>query len=649
MPTKNESKKKVAPIEETEWITSLLADYGSGATPAFLLHGSGTLDYQPGNLSASEYLARIMMQFSTVVQYAPDTGITFPGPSPVAKQARNRFIQTIAGPQGQSKPSQSEADKLMAAANKQGPSQQAMDEVELPTAPAAAIPYLIQFLEKAEPKRDENGAPKNERACVIIERMDLILPPSDKSTMSDARLALLGLLHRVGSSRALIDRSALLVMQTPSLTDIHPDLRQASSHTRMLPMPMPNYEQRLAFTLWGVKEYGEIGVILDDDVRAEDVAAQTAGLGLRHIENILIASLGDKDGKFGVVSKALIAERKKSLMLTEYAEVLEVLETNISMENVGGHHIAKAHLEEWVVKSFTQDQYREEAPGAILLLGPSGSGKTLLARALANRIGFNCVLLRPDKLKGGIVGESERRLAKALAGIEALAPVLVFVDEVDQSLPRRVEASAGDGGSAVEANQFGRLLEFISDIAHRGKILFVAASNRPDLIDAAMMRPGRLGDIVIPLLVPATTEERVRVLVALLNRHWPSVGQDKNLIRALGDIAEATVFWTQAALEDLVLRARRVSRLAGADPAQALEDAKRRTISTTRDVERMTRLAISATNDLDLIPPEYRNLVENDETPSTPSQTTTEESWSLPQRTRRSRMPNLTGFKSDEE
>ena len=301
------------------------------------------------------------------------------------------------------------------------------------------------------------------------------------------------------------------------------------------------------------------------------------------------------------MTPALVRARKRDQLAAEYAEVLEVLEPDVDFAAVGGHAQAKAYLRDCVVGPLRAGA-AEMVPLGIALLGPPGTGKTLLARALARESGLNCVLLRAEKIKGSLVGESERRLAKALGGIEALAPAIVFVDEIDQRFARG--SGGGDGGSAVEANIFARLLEFLSDTAHRGRIVAIAATNRPDLVDPALFRPGRF-DTKIPLLPPETAAARAEVLAALLRRAGWSDPDDL----ALAAVGERSEGWTQAELERAVTRATGLARLRGLELGAALAEAVDTLRPATRGIRRMVELALAACDDASLVPERYRELV----------------------------------------
>jgi SpoVK/Ycf46/Vps4 family AAA+-type ATPase len=359
-------------------------------------------------------------------------------------------------------------------------------------------------------------------------------------------------------------------------------------------VPPPDLAARLAYVEERLARGG-----LTLQMRPEELAAETAGLYRRHIEDVALRALAVG----GVVTRELVRERKRESIASEYAEVLEVLEPTFGFEAIGGHTQVKQFLTEWVIRPL-REGLLDMVPLGVLFLGPPGTGKTVLAIATAREAGLNCVLLRPEKIKGGIVGESERRLAKALGGIESLAPCLVFVDEIDQRFQRG--QGGGDGGTAVESNLFGRLLEFFGDPAHRGRIVSIAATNRVDLVDAALVRPGRF-DVKIPLLPPETADERAEVFGAALRRYGHAAPEAALLARC----GERTESWTQAEIERAVVKANGLARLRGLLIAAALDEALSLLRPATRDVRLMTALAVAACDDASLLPARYRSLLED--------------------------------------
>jgi len=154
-------------------------------------------------------------------------------------------------------------------------------------------------------------------------------------------------------------------------------------------------------------------------------------------------------------------------------------------------------------------QHSPLVPSGLLLAGPPGTGKTIIAEALAAESGFNLVKMR--NIQDKWVGSSERNLELVMNLLKDLYPVVVFVDEIDQAMVRRDTGQSGDSG--VGARMFARLLEEISSPTNRGRILWVAATNRADIIDEALLRRF---DRVVPLLTP-DVHESCRIFAMMIS------------------------------------------------------------------------------------------------------------------------------------
>jgi intein/homing endonuclease len=223
---------------------------------------------------------------------------------------------------------------------------------------------------------------------------------------------------------------------------------------------------------------------------------------------------------------------------------------------------------------------------------------TVLAEAVAKESGMNCCSLNVGQLLGSYVGQSERNLERALDCINALAPTIVIVDEIDQAGLGR--GASGDSG--VSNRIFRRLLEFMSDGSRRGRILFLGITNRPDLLDAAFKRPGRF-DKKIPILAPSP-EEREAILRALCRKY------DLGCPEGVSGVVARTDGWTGAELEALVLKAYELADDSGEAFAEKhLMGALEVYIPTTQNIGEMTALALAECSDIDLLPPEYREAV----------------------------------------
>jgi transitional endoplasmic reticulum ATPase len=184
---------------------------------------------------------------------------------------------------------------------------------------------------------------------------------------------------------------------------------------------------------------------------------------------------------------------------------VEVSET--SWDDIGGLTKAKATLTEgveWPIR-FPElyESAKIEAPRGVLLSGPPGTGKTLLARALANQCEASFISIKGPELLSKWIGESEKGIREVFRRAKQAAPCIVFFDEIDAIAARRgIEID----GHAVD-RVIAQLLTEMDGIEGRTGVIVVAASNRSDLIDTALLRPGRF-DLVVELDYPDESERR---------------------------------------------------------------------------------------------------------------------------------------------
>ncbi|XP_023224486.1 nuclear valosin-containing protein-like [Centruroides sculpturatus] len=200
-------------------------------------------------------------------------------------------------------------------------------------------------------------------------------------------------------------------------------------------------------------------------------------------------------------------------------------------------------------------QYREQCeclgltnPVGILLCGPPGCGKTLLAKAIANESGINFISVKGPELLNMYVGESERAVRQCFQRASNSAPCIIFFDEIDALCPRRSDTAEG-GATARVVNQ---MLTEMDGLESRKNVFIMGATNRPDILDPAMLRPGRLDKILFVGL--PTASDRVEILKTITkNGTRPLLNDDVNIVE-IGNSGLCTGF-TGADLSSLVREA----------------------------------------------------------------------------------------------
>eukprot|EP01028_Stygiella_incarcerata_P011273 TRINITY_DN62966_c0_g1_i1.p1 TRINITY_DN62966_c0_g1~~TRINITY_DN62966_c0_g1_i1.p1 ORF type:complete len:811 (+),score=235.49 TRINITY_DN62966_c0_g1_i1:154-2586(+) len=159
-----------------------------------------------------------------------------------------------------------------------------------------------------------------------------------------------------------------------------------------------------------------------------------------------------------------------------------------------------------------------DSPSGVLLYGPPGCGKTLVAKAVANTSGANFISIKGPELLNKYVGESEKAVRQVFARGRASSPCIIFFDEMDSLCPKR-GSDTGGGSTERVVNQ---LLTELDGLEARQSVFVIAATNRPDIIDPAMLRPGRLDKI---LYVPLPTPENRVSILETISRKIPLDGE----------------------------------------------------------------------------------------------------------------------------
>jgi transitional endoplasmic reticulum ATPase len=248
--------------------------------------------------------------------------------------------------------------------------------------------------------------------------------------------------------------------------------------------------------------------------------------------------------------------------------------TKVTFEMVGGLHDVKADIKESMIiplmRKDVTTRFRLEPPKGILLFGPPGCGKTMLMKALASELGVEMISIKCSDVMSKWYGESENRVADLLRTARERAPAILFMDEIDAIAKRRDMYTADD----VTPRLLSILLSEMDGIDKSAGVIVVGSTNKPDLIDPALMRPGRLDKIIY--VPPPDYNERMEVV------HVHLQGRPVK-----GDI-------------DLAEIAKKTERFSGADLANLVREAA--TIAVRREMMTQIQSPITMDDFLQVLP-----------------------------------------------
>lgn len=431
-------------------------------------------------------------------------------------------------------------------------------------------------------------AMKSTKMTLFINHIEKIIPTGDIGSMTlEERMALIWLSEWSVDAK-ISTVGSVIFLTADNLVDVSREVLKSSYRIEPIIVELPGEEERKAYIEYLLKDNA-----VKSDISSDTFAKLSSGLSKKAIKDIKLKA----EAENVPVSFEFIKEKKHSVLKKEYGDVLEFIYPEIGFEDIGGMNLAKEYLLKNIVKPIKTGDLRR-VPMGILLCGPSGTGKTLLVNALAKASGFNCVKIDMSRILGQFVGESEKNFKKCLLGAQSQQPVIVFVDEIDTAFRR------GDSGdSGVSKNIFSEFLQFTSNTSNRGKVIFIAATNRPDLIDAALKRAGRF-DKKIPILLPEE-KEREEIFKIMMNKY-----KFEYKIEDFKPFAQLSENYTGAEIETVV---RKAYELANEDDLEGtvitqeiLHVALERCKPSTAQVEFMTQLALEECEDLDLLPEAYR-------------------------------------------
>ncbi|HWQ17748.1 MAG TPA: CDC48 family AAA ATPase [Sulfolobales archaeon] len=401
-------------------------------------------------------------------------------------------------------------------------------------------------------------ARKNAPAIIFIDEIDAIAPKREEVVGEVEKRVVAQLLTLMDG---LAERGRVIVIGATNRPDaVDPALRRPGRFDREIEIPPPDKKARREILAVHTRS-----VPLDESVNLDRIAEMTHGytgadlaaLVKEAAMNALRRFLSNKNID---LSKPIPSDLLKSLKVSmeDFVQAMNMIHPSLMREvfvevpevrwsDIGGLDDVKQQLREaveWPLKH--QDVFERmgiRPPRGILLYGPPGVGKTLLAKAAATESGANFIAINGPEILSKWVGESERAIREIFRKARMVAPAIVFLDEIDSIAPAR--GSRVDSG--VTDRIVNQLLTEMEGIKPLRGVVVIAATNRPDLLDPALLRPGRF-DRIIKIPPP---DRKARVEILKIHTRKVPLAPDVDLEK----LADMTNGYTGADLEALVREA----------------------------------------------------------------------------------------------
>ncbi|MBS3050842.1 MAG: CDC48 family AAA ATPase [Candidatus Aenigmarchaeota archaeon] len=402
-------------------------------------------------------------------------------------------------------------------------------------------------------------AEKSAPSIVFIDEIDSIAPKREEGKGEVEKRVVSQLLTLLDGLKA---RGKVIVIGATNIPNsLDPALRRPGRFDREIELGVPNKEGRkeiLQIHTRGMPLNKNVDLIQIAEITHGYVGADITALckeAAMHALRRVLPDIGSIKGDRPIpqeVLKNLIVTKEDfdySMKMVEPSAMREVLIEipKVKWEDIGGLGEVKDSMKEvieWPLKY--PDSFKRlgiKPPTGVLLFGPPGCGKTLLAKAVANESGANFISVKGPELLSMWVGESEKHIRDVFRRAKQVAPAIIFFDEVDALVPRR-GMSQGDNVSERVVSQ---LLAEISGLEDLHDVVVVAATNRPDIVDPALLRPGRFDR---QILVP-TPDEKSRLAILNVHTHDMPLSGDIDLKK----LARETIGYSGADLNALVREA----------------------------------------------------------------------------------------------
>ena len=416
-------------------------------------------------------------------------------------------------------------------------------------------------------------AETNAPSIIFIDEIDSIAPKREEVAGDLERRVVAQLLSLMDGLAARHEVIVIAATNRPNSLD--PAIRRGGRFDREIEIRIPDKNGRLEILYVHTR-----GMPLAEDVDLEVIAEMTHGFvgadlaslckeAAMHTLKRLIPDLDSEEAVPGGVLEGLKVtgeDFRSALKMIEPSAMREVFVevAEVHWDEVGGLEGAKQELVEaveWPIRypeAFSSMGIRP--PRGVLLFGPPGTGKTLLAKAVATESRVNFISVKGPELLSKWVGESERAVREVFRKAKQAAPSLIFFDEVDSIVPAR--------GSGLDSHATERVVsQFLTEldgIVTLEEVVVLAATNRPDLLDPSLLRPGRF-DRMIGIPMP---DEAARKRIFEIHLSGMPLAADVSV----SDLSGMTAGWTGADIETLCREAGMIALRERISPGMKRED-----------------------------------------------------------------------------
>ena len=368
----------------------------------------------------------------------------------------------------------------------------------------------------------DSAASSKTPVILFLDELDAVAPKrEDQSREMERRIVsqLLICMDELNKNQQRTNNKVFVIGATCRVSAIDPSLRRSGRFDREVRIGIPNEAARkgiLQVICKNLKMAEDVNLSLLSHLTPGYVAADLYSLAQEAALNSVNAFLEVDRNKTDLENLRIQnSDFEKALKKIQPSSMREGFATipNVRWSEVGALQEVKTELALSILAPIRYPQHYSALcitkPPGILLAGPPGCGKTMLAKALANEAGLNFLSIKGPELMNMYVGETERAVRRVFERARNSSPCVVFFDEVDALCPKRSES----GESSVTARVVNQMLTEMDGMEPKNQVYFLGATNRPDMIDPALLRPGRI-DKTLYVGLPTQTE-RVEILKTL--------------------------------------------------------------------------------------------------------------------------------------